>query len=242
MCSPGVSGLASTGPYPSPRRNTAPPRSASTRLKLRHSPASSRAIACGRLGAREPPAAPAAAIRPGCACPAPAPGSHAVQHRGDHAGPLIPIHVPPPERSRPATTSGCSGQYAAGGSHARASVSSRLAASVQRESVPGAKQGHDGAHAATCWRRARAECHVPLTLRQQRSHARDQPQPGRRQTARRQSGRPRATPSAAGDLPRLRPQHHTRRPSCAPAPSRRLAPAPRSARPPARATAARHAR
>ena len=53
----------------------------------------------------------------------------AVQHRGDDAIPVQPIQVPPPARSRPAITPGCSGQWAAGGSQARSRRSSRLAAS-----------------------------------------------------------------------------------------------------------------
>ena len=50
---------------------------------------------------------------------------------------FTPIQVPPPERSRPATTPGRSGQCAAGGSQARSSISSRLAASTSGQAWPG---------------------------------------------------------------------------------------------------------
>ena len=70
-----AAGSAVGRPSPRPRMKSAPPRSASTMLKSRHSPASICVTASGRglqpLGG----AAPAAGARRGCACPAPAPAS-----------------------------------------------------------------------------------------------------------------------------------------------------------------------
>ena len=137
MCRPGDNRSACGRPWPRPRTKIAPPRSASTRLKLRHSPASSA------------PIADAAASASACAS---ARSGSSPRLRLPAAGPrlpgrfstaattparLIPIQVPPPERSRPATTSGRSGQCAAGGSQARSSISSRLAASTSGQAWPG---------------------------------------------------------------------------------------------------------
>jgi hypothetical protein len=50
---------------------------------------------------------------------------------------FTPIQVPPAERSHPATTSGWSCQCAAGGSQARSSISSRLAARISGQAWSG---------------------------------------------------------------------------------------------------------
>ena len=137
MWRPAVRRRASGWPWPRPRTKIAPARSASTRLKLRQAPASRVASAAAALSAD------------GCSR---ARSGSSPRLRLPAAGPRLPgrfstaatmpsrftpIHVPPPERSRPAMMPGRSGQCPAGGSHARFSISSRLAASTSGQAWAG---------------------------------------------------------------------------------------------------------
>ena len=130
MWRPAASRRVSGWPWPNPRTKVAPARSASTRLKLRQAPASSVAIAAAAASADWCSSARSGSS-PRLRLPAAGPRLPG-RFRTAATTPwrFAPIHVPPPERSRPAMMPGRSGQCSAGASHARFSISSRLAAST----------------------------------------------------------------------------------------------------------------